>query len=153
MKKSNEDKTESPHYPFVTPQSMGEIMEFIRKPGWKHSVDEALLKKLGIASNNEEKVPLTLKFLGIIDSEGAPTKEFGELKSNYQGTLRRLVKEKYAELFSVIPPDMVTRKRLTNFFGKKQTDQRRARLFIWLCNEAGIDLCNLEAKQTNKKSG
>ena len=139
-------------YPLVTPQSMAEMMEFIRKPGWNHSIDEEFLKKLGIAPNNEPKVPYALRFLGIINGEGAPTKEFGELKTNYQATLKRLVKEKYADLFDVIPPDTATRKRVTNFFGKKQTDERRARFFIWICKEAGIELPNLDSDEAKKKS-
>lgn len=143
MKQKNEDTVKSTDYPFVTPQSMAEMMEFIRKPGWEHTIDEGLVKKLGIAPNNEPKLPSALRFLGIIDGAGCPTKEFGELKNNYQATLKRLLKEKYAELFDVIPADMATRKRLKNFFGKKQTDERRASFFIWLCKQAEIELPNL----------
>jgi hypothetical protein len=153
MKQKKEDKANSTGYPFVAPQSMAKMMKYIRKPGWDHTIDQGLVKKLGVAPNNEPKVPFALRFLGIIDSAGVPTKEFGELKNNYQGTLKRLVKENYAELLSIHPPDMVTRKGLKAFFGKKQTDERRARFFIWLCKEAGIELPSLESEQPAKKSG
>lgn len=152
MKQKNEDKSQSLDYPFVTPRSMAKMMEYIRKPGWEHAIDQGLVKKLGVAPNNEPKVPFALRFLGIIDSAGVPTKEFGELKNNYQATLKRLVKEKYAELLSIHPPDMVTRKGLKAFFGKKQTDERRAKFFIWLCGEAGIELPILESERATKKS-
>ncbi len=147
MKTKNTDKVQATDYPFVTPQSMAEMMRFIRKPGWAHTIDKGLVKKLGIAPNNEDKVPSALRFLRIIDDAGRPTKEFDELKNNYQSTLKRLVKETYAELLSIHPPDMVTRKGLKAFFGKKQTDERRARFFIWLCGEAGIELSNLESEK------
>jgi len=153
MKKKNEVNPKPVDYPFVTPQSMAEMMQFVRKPSWEQVINEGLVKKLGIASNNEPKVPIALRFLGIIDSAGSPTKEFSELKNNYQATLKRIVKEKYGALFAVIPPDMATRKRLKAFFGKKQTDERRARFLIWLCKEAGIDLPTLESEQLSGKSG
>lgn len=147
--RKHEPKRKSTDYPFVTPQSMAKMMEYIREPGWEHVINSKLIKKMGIAPNNEAKVPTALRFLGIIDDAGSPTKEFYELKSDYRTTIKRLVKEKYAELFSIHPAAMITRESLQAFFGKRQNDERRARFFVWLCNEAGIELPKLDKRTAN----
>lgn len=54
MKK--EKKAQSLKYPFVASKSMSKMMDFVRKPGWKPLVNTELVKKLGIATNNEGKV-------------------------------------------------------------------------------------------------
>jgi Family of unknown function (DUF5343) len=151
MKKKNEPKPKPAGYPFVTPQSMAEMMEFICQPDWKMPVNVKLVEKLKIATNNEPKVVGALRFLGVIDTDGIPTGEFDALKKNYKPTLKRLVQEKYADLLTILPPRMMTLKRLKGFFGDKQTDERRVRFFVWLCQEAGIELPNLELGKITKK--
>jgi hypothetical protein len=61
MKK--EKQQQSLMYPFVASKSISEMMDFVRKPGWKPHVDTELVKKLGIATNNEGKVLSALRFL------------------------------------------------------------------------------------------
>ena len=141
---NNKNSSKAPKYPFVTPDSMNEMMQFVRHPTWKQDVSTPLLKKMGIATNNEGKITGALKFLGITDNSGVPTTEFDELKKNYQATLNRLVQTAYKELFDTFTPEMITRSRLMSFFGEPhQGAERRSRLFIWLCKEAGIELPNL----------
>jgi hypothetical protein len=77
----------------------------------------------------------------IIDETGNPTSDFDELKKQYAPTLRRLTRKKYGDLLNIIPPEMMTRQRLKSYFGKPaQGAERRARFFIWLCGQAGIEL-------------
>ncbi|MGB8645186.1 MAG: DUF5343 domain-containing protein [Anaerolineae bacterium] len=147
------ENSKSRKYPFAAPESMAETMEFARHPTWQRTINLALLKKMGIAQNNEAKVTSALRFLGIIDEKGEPTPEFDSLKTDYQGTMKRLVKKAYSELFDTFTADMITRDRLLSFFGKpEQGAQRRSWLFIWLCSEAGIELPNVETKARQKQS-
>ncbi len=140
-------------YPFAAPDSVDEMMQFIRHPTWKQTINIALLKKMGIATNNEGKVTSTLKFLGITATDGAPTEEFDELKKNYRATLKRLVQSAYKDLFEVFAPELITRSRLMSFFGEpKQGAERRSRLFIWLCTQAGIDLPNINDSNHSQKT-
>jgi hypothetical protein len=137
----NKGRQQSLMYPFVASKSMSEMMDFVRKPGWRPQVNLELIKKLGIATNNEGKVLSALRFLDLIDETGHPTSSFDELKKEYAPTFKRLTREKYRDLFSIIPIEMITRARLESYFGRPaQGAERRARFFIWLCGEAGITL-------------
>lgn len=126
---------------------MTRFMEILRAdPSWQPDVIRvALLKTLGIAPSKEGETVQTLKFLGIIGADGAPTEEFDNLKQDYQGTMKRLVSESYRELFKQIPSSLVSQSRLVKFFGlSADTSEYQAKLFAWLCEQAGIDFPNLE---------
>ena len=59
--------------------------------------------------------------------------------------MNRLVRAGYADLFSLIPPRLATQSRLLTFFGKPvETAEYQAKLFAWLCEQAGIELPNVE---------
>src|SRR5687768_14862464 len=96
--------SQSIKYPYARLTGMTRFMEILRTdPGWKPDLINAdLLKTLGIAPSKEGETIQTLKFLGVIGAGGAPTEEFGNLKQDYQGTMKRLVSESYRELFKQI---------------------------------------------------
>jgi len=133
-------------YPYARLTGMREVMAWIQEPTWNpEKIDVSLLKKFKMAKSKESEAVHTLKFLGIITSEGKPTEEFHNLKKDYQGTLKRLVTEKYKDLFNILPLRMINQDRLVNFFGlSKDTSEYQAKLFAWLCEQAGIEPPNLE---------
>jgi len=133
-------------YPSARLKGLGEFMVFIQDPTWKPTVINAeILKKLDMAKGREGETVFALKFLGIINNEGTPTSEFDNLKKDFQGVLKRLVLESYAELFSLIPPKLANQSRLVKFFGEPvETAEYRAKLFVWLCKQANIELPNVE---------
>jgi len=135
-------------YPYARLKGMDEFMTFIREPEWKPNIiDRTLIKKLAIAKGKEYEAIKAMHFLGILDENGAPTVVFEELKSDYQGTLKRIVYDKYAELFTLIPPRLANQQRLVNFFGTApDTSEYQAKLFVWLCEQAGINLSNMEKR-------
>jgi len=91
-------------------------------------VTSETLKKLGIASNSESYVINILRFIGVIDAQGAKTKEATEVFSqhndpDFQQGFGQMVKAAYLELFNLhadraweLPLD-----DLINFF--RTTDQ------------------------------
>jgi hypothetical protein len=122
-------------------------MECLRTdPGWKPEViDVDLLKTLEIAPSKERETVYALRFLGVIGDDGVPTDEFDNLRQDYQNTMKRLVLEKYGFLFKQMPVSMINQSRLVNFFGlSADTSEYQAKLFAWLCEQAGIELPNLE---------
>lgn len=135
-------------YPSARLTGVSRFMEFLRKPGWKPDlIDVNVLKRLGIAPSKESETVHALKFLGIIADDGTPTEEFDNLQSDYTGTMKRLVPEKYRELFKLLPADMITRDSLVLFFGMAtDTSEYQAKLFAWFCEQAGIELPNLEKR-------
>ena len=153
------DGTQKVKYPYARIKGMSEFMEFAQDPSWKPSaIDSDLLKRLSIAKGKEREAIQALKFLGILSAEGRLTDEFDNLKSDYKGTLKRLVEKNYADLFSLIPPRMVNQERLVKFFGQSaDTSEYQGMLFGWLCEQAGIELPNLEKhfhrSRFDKKAG
>ena len=135
-------------YPSARLKGMQEFMEFTRDPNWKPShIDISLLKKLGMAKGKEGLAIQALRFLGVIDDAGIPTNEFDNLKRDYQPTLKRLVQEKYSDLLSLLPLSKANQMRLVSYFGNPvETAEYQAKLFVWFCEQSGIELPNVEKK-------
>ena len=133
-------------YPYARLTGVTQFMNCVHDPVWKPDiVNVHVLKTLYIAPSKERETVYALKFLGIIADDGTPTDQFDNLKQDYQGTMRKLVLEKYKELFKLIPASMVEQKRLVKFFGlSPDTSEYQAKLFAWFCDQAGIELPNLE---------
>jgi hypothetical protein len=147
-------------YPYARLTGMTQFMDCLRnEPEWKPDVINAdLLRTLDIAKGKESEAVYALKFLGIITDDGTPTEEFDNLRQDYTGTMNRLVREKYKELFNRIPISMINQSRLVKFFGSSvETAEYRAKLFGWFCEQAGIELPNLEKEfhraRFDKKNG
>lgn len=145
---SGKNDTNKIAYPYARLTGMKEILAFVQEPGWKPpKIDANLMKKLAIAKGKEREAVNTLLFLGIIDEKGVPTSIFDELKSEFRPTLARVVREKYSDIFTLIPLRMANQQRLVNFFETAvDTAEYQAMLFVWLCEQAGIDLPNVEKK-------
>lgn len=137
-------KTKS--YPYPRLKSMEEIMKFIRNPTWQPDIINIdLLKLLGIASSKELELINALIFLEIIDKTGRPTQKFQNIKSDYQKEFSIIVYETYAELFKIIPPNLMDQERVVNFFMKssgmsRDTAEYQGNFFVWCCREAGIEI-------------
>lgn len=70
------------------------------------TIDADILKKLGLAPKNESYLINTLKFVGIIGEDGAPTPEAREVfvqhdDTAFQHKLAQMIEKAYADLFSL----------------------------------------------------
>lgn len=146
MREVKMQDTKNVKYPYARLTGMTQFMNFVREPGWKPDVITVdLLKKLDMAPSKERETVYTLKFLGLVADDGVPTEQFDNLKQDYQDTLKKLVLEKYGQLFRLLPANMINQARLVKFFGlSADTSEYQAKLFAWLCEQAGIKLPNLE---------
>ncbi len=133
-------------YPYARLKGMNEFMAFAKEPGWRPAkVDAEVLRTIDVAKGKEREAVAALRFLGIIDESGAPTEVFDGLKTDYQGTMRRQVQQSYADVFTLFPPKMVNQARLVKFFGGSvETAEYQAKLFVWMCEQAGIEVPNVE---------
>jgi hypothetical protein len=141
-------KKKSIKYPSARLKGLAEFMTFVKEPDWKPAtINIELFKRLGMAKGKESEAIYALKFLGIINENGVPSEEFDNLKHDYQGTIKKLVQEKYNELFNLVPMKLMNQSRLVNFFGAPvETAEYQTKLFVWFCNEAGIDLPSMESR-------
>jgi hypothetical protein len=146
-------------YPYARLTGVTQFMTFVREPDWDPGVINAnVLKTLKIAKGKEREAIQALKFLGIVAEDGTPTEQFDNLRQDYTGTMKKLVMEKYKDVFKLIPANLIDLPRLVNFFGlSPDTSEYQAKLFGWFCEQAGIDLPKLDKhfhrSRFDKKNG
>ncbi len=134
-------------YPYSRLKGLKKFFDLcVEEADWKpDKIDTALFKTLEMAKGKEGEAVATLRFLKIIDDAGVPTADFDKLKKEFKGTLAVLVGSAYSELFNRIPASMITQSKLVKFFGGKvETAEYQAKLFVWLCEQAGFELPNVE---------
>jgi hypothetical protein len=144
MAKKDEKLTK---YPYSRLKGLKKFFDLcVEEPDWKpNRIDTALFKTLEMAKGKEGEAVATLRFLKLIDETGLPTANLDELRKDFKGTLASQVKTAYSELFNRIPAKLITQSKLVKFFGGKvETAEYQAKLFVWLCEQAGIDLPNVE---------
>jgi len=135
-------------FPSPRLKGMKDFMDYVQDPIWKPSlIDVSVLKKMGNSKGKEDLTIKALRFLGIIDNAGVPTDEFDNLKWDYKPSLKRLIQAKYSELLGLFPLAKINQARLVSYFGKPdETAEYQAKFFVWLCEQAGIELPNVEKK-------
>src|SRR3990172_13285314 len=139
-------------YPDARLTGVEPVFELIRsEPTWRPDpIDKDTLAALGIATGKETNALYAFRFLDVIDEAGSPTKNFDSLRSDFQPTLRRLVRSSYAKLFQTVPASRITQASLVRFFRtggySEETAEYQAKLFVNLCREAGIDLPSAETR-------
>jgi hypothetical protein len=141
-------KQQKAKYPYGRPSALEEIFKLIQEEqGWNpSSINVSTLKTLAIAPSKESITINTLKFLGILDEMERPTPVFQDLRSNFQQTLAKQVRESYKAIFDQIPVSRINQSSLVNFFMSagfiEDTAEYQGSLFVFLCKTANIDLPN-----------
>ncbi len=137
-------------YPDARLKSINEFWDLLKNEiNWKpNCIDKNTFKTLGIAKSKEGNTIYALEFLGIINQNGIPTDEFQGLRNNFQKTLEKLVRKSYSEVFETIPASRMNQATLVKFFVVRKysedTAEYQAKLFVKLCQDANIDLPNVE---------
>lgn len=147
MKRSNQN---TERYPDARLKGMRALFELMKvEKDWRPDiVNAATLSTLGVAPSKESNVVSALKFLGILDDAGRPSNEFDSLRTDFEGSLARLVKRSYSRLFKTIPTNRMTQQTLVKFFMQngyaEDTAEYQGMLFVGLCNDSGLRLPNVE---------
>lgn len=113
-------------------------------------VDEELLTKYDVVpSSNVYKLVSGLEFLGLINEEGKATEKMESLnlvnKEDFQRSLERIVRDAYAIIFEKVNLEQITKDDLLRIFKKEYnmketTAEEAVRIFVFLCQKAGIGL-------------
>lgn len=129
--------------PYAPVSALEEFLEKIPNVTVPSRVDRAFLQKLSVARGNEWALLSSLKFLGIINQQGAPTAAYRSLLSTESrtGTLRRLVEKAYSPLFELGGLNMSTGDLVNYFRVASSPSQARnaARFFRSVSELAGVD--------------
>ncbi|MCD6445178.1 DUF5343 domain-containing protein [Candidatus Bathyarchaeota archaeon] len=134
--------------PIASPSWILDVLGIIRRVK-ANKIDKEFLKSYNIAKENESKVISALVFLGLIDGKSKKvTEKLSTLRvvgQEYRKNLEKIIKEAYKDAFSEIDLEKAVYQDLINFFIRHYdysqiTGERAARLFLSLCNEAGIPI-------------
>lgn len=110
------------------------------------TLSQKQLVSLGIAEGNSDRVQKALRFLGLIDAEGALTALATRLRKatsdEYPTLLAEIIRSAYAPVFVAYPdPSVATAIDLNNAFKPYDPAGQRQNmiaLFLALCREAGL---------------
>jgi len=132
--------------PYAPPKAVINAIRYIRDKGLKDYVTEDALMDIGIT---EKMAPLTYKalvFLGIIVEDGTLIHNNCDLlvrasEYEYPTKLAKIIKTAYSPIFIKINPEEASDTDITDAFRHYNPVKQRKkmiRLFMGLCNEAGI---------------
>jgi hypothetical protein len=143
--------------PYAPVSALREFLTRMSAIGIPNRVDRNFIRRLNVAKNNEWSLLSALKFLEVIDDQGAPTAEYKPLQRSDRFTevLRRLVEQAYAPLFELGGASMST-EDLRNYFkvsSSPSQSKNAARFFREVCDLAGIPLSDSSAASDSEKKG
>jgi hypothetical protein len=130
--------------PYAPASTLSQFFDHIRFVKTPDMVSSGLLEDYNIPKGHAFALLSTLKFLGIIEDNGAPTPAYKLLQTSgeeFKTNLEAIVRAAYSDLFSVVDPSRNGRDHIKNFFARNYspaTAERATALFLDLCGEAGI---------------
>lgn len=128
--------------PYAPISSLEKFFQRIRDRSVPERVDQAFLKRLGVASNNEYALLSALKFLGVVDHRGRATDAYRSLQSadTFRPALERLIREAYRQVFEVGAESWAVEEQIEWFRAHSSPSQAKnaARFFRAVCGLAGM---------------
>jgi hypothetical protein len=107
---------------YASTQNVGTLKDFLGKIPSLGVPDKLTVEKLasyGYTSNNDRPIIGVLKFIGFLDSTGAPTDKYAGFRNTnkQKAVMASCLRTAYSELFSTFPDaDRKDVEALTNFF-------------------------------------
>jgi len=138
---ANQRKRVAPYAPKGTVSEFFDHIRYVRTPD---KVDSSLLQDYGMSEGQAFPLLSTLKFLGVIESDGTSTPAFKALQTGgdeFQAALNEIIRRAYSDLFNRLDVSRDSRDKIKNFFSRNYsppTAERATALFLDLCGEAGI---------------
>ncbi len=142
--------------PYAPVSAFVEFLDKMTDKSVPARVDRAFLQKLNVGLGNEWALLSALKFLGIIDAQGAPTTAYRHLldAGRRQETLRALVDVAYAPLLEMGGTSMDNRD-LANYFrvaSSPSQAKNAARFFRSVVQLAGEPVSRAEPRRQLSQS-
>jgi hypothetical protein len=107
-------------YPYIlVPNKLKEFMNHVQAAGMPLKVTRDYLKSAGFKSNNERAIITVLRFIGFIDSGGAPTDKWVAYRNKGEApnVLGNAIRQAYGQLFDMYPDaHQKDSEALRNFF-------------------------------------
>ncbi len=130
--------------PYVPASTMSAFFDRIRNINLPSEITSGILEKMGFPTGSALALISALRFLNLIDRQGASTQGLRSLQisgEEFKLNLEKLVRSAYADLFSVLDPSKDDREHIRNYFARAYsaaTAEKATALFLELCDESGI---------------
>ena len=131
--------------PYASSKAVTHVIQRFRDTGLPDPLTFEGLERIGVSSTMTSTTFRAFRFLGFVDEGGNRLPEFEQLRrataAEYQETLAEIIRRSYIEVFKIVDPAQDTYEQVQDAFrGFDPANQRQkmVRLFLALCEEAGI---------------
>ena len=148
--------------PYVPVRTLSAFLDRIRHINLPAPITSGSLEKIGMSKGTYLALVSALRFLDLIDENGAPTDKLRSLQTSgeeFQTNLEKVVRSAYVDLFSWLDPSKDDREHIRNYFAREfspATAEKATALFLDLCDEASISTITGNARRvtadTNKRA-
>jgi hypothetical protein len=157
----------SPMPPYGAPTWYEKFLDLNRRQKIS-AIDPEFIRLNVIGGANAYAVLSGLRYLGLISQDGMPTDRLMKLRvigDDYTKNLREVVEDSYKDLIHKVVLSSAKRESVVSYFMQKHnlgkaTSESATRVFVWLANQAGIELSKEltapaleERSQSKKQSG
>ena len=88
----------------TVPGKLKNLLDKIREIGVPSKAHNQWLKSIGFTSSNDSSLLTMLKYIGLADQSGIPTRRWTEYRGNLHGqVLAKAIRDGYSELYAVYP--------------------------------------------------
>lgn len=87
----------------VVPNSLERLLQKIPTLGTPEKANAGWLGSIGMGGGNNQSMLRVLKSLGVVGSDGVPTKDWAALRAHDRTRIAALIRRMYADLFAVYP--------------------------------------------------
>ena len=147
------------HAPYASSKAVLLVIKRLRDAGLPEPLTLEGLERVGVPSTMTGTVLKALRFLGLVDEGGNRLPGFERLRRassvDYQATLAEIIRESYINVFQSADPVRDSYEQLHDAFrGFDPGNQRpkMVRLFLGLCEEAGIVSTQPQRHRISKRS-
>jgi hypothetical protein len=141
--------------PYTSAGDLDRLFERIKTLGEPGKVDSKWVESYKIAKSQPQAVVSVLRWLGVIDDDGASQGVWSDLRTKRAETLERLITSSYADVFSRVDVSAASREDIEGTFitaySTGSTD-RPVKCFLALCSHAGIETNAVQRRTTQKHS-
>ncbi len=145
---------------YASSKAVIHVIQRFRETGLPDPLTFEGLERIGVSSTMTSTAFRAFRFLGLVDEGGNRLPEFERLRrassTEYQDTLAEIIRRSYIDVFKIVDPAQDTYEQVHDAFrGFDPANQRQkmVRLFLGLCEEAGIVPPQPKRHRTSRTSG
>src|SRR5262245_30832168 len=144
--------------PYTPPSNVIAILQRLRSRNLPERIDPEYLRDAGTPEGTVSRTMFALRFLSLVREDNQPTERLKEIATStdeeYRSILAEVLKEAYADVFSVVDPAEDPQDQVLNVFRRFTPGSQRHRMvifFMGMCREAGM--ATLDVPRSRQMTG